>query len=62
MSRFSTRTIWSAAPTESRIVSERHELGLFSLDEYADAFGAAGLTVSIDPEGMIGRGLLTAVR
>ncbi len=50
------------APGGVTHVTERHELGLFTLDEYAAAFAAAGLAVSVDPEGMSGRGLITAVR
>ena len=44
-------------PEEVESFVERHELGMFSRDEYLDAFRAAGLDAEHDPEGMTGRGL-----
>jgi ubiquinone/menaquinone biosynthesis C-methylase UbiE len=39
---------------------ERHELGLFSVDEMKNAFSRAGFNASYDPEGLTGRGLYIA--
>ena len=38
-------------------ITEQHEFGLFSIDEYIKAFKKAGLNVIHDPEGIFGRGL-----
>jgi hypothetical protein len=40
--------------------TERHELGLFTVDQMMNAFSDAGLDVRYDPDGLTGRGLYIA--
>jgi SAM-dependent methyltransferase len=42
--------------------TERHQLGLFSQEEYIQAFRKAGLQVSYDEQGLTGRGLYSGVK
>jgi SAM-dependent methyltransferase len=49
------------SPEGIRYWVERHELGLFTDEEYAEAFRAVGLAVEHDPDGLIGRGLYLGV-
>jgi hypothetical protein len=46
-----------AQPSRVTTFTERHALGLFTHDGYLAAFAAAGLTVTHDPAGLLGRGL-----
>jgi SAM-dependent methyltransferase len=48
-----------ATPAGIDRFEERHELALFTQDEYVAAFRAAGLEVEHDAEGLMGRGLYT---
>lgn len=42
--------------------TERHELGLFTQEEYLEAFRKAGLEITYDPEGLDGRGLYIGLK
>lgn len=42
--------------------TELHELGLFTQDEYLNAFEDAGLEVKHDPQGITGRGLYIGIK
>lgn len=44
-------------PQGVRYFTETHIMGLFTHDEYLDAFAASGLEVVYDPDGLTGRGL-----
>ena len=44
-------------PPGVQYFTERHELTLFSHEQYLTAFDAAGLHAVYDTEGLIGRGL-----
>lgn len=49
-------------PKGVRYFIERHELGLFPQSEYLSALRKHGLRVSWDPKGLMGRGLIIAVK
>jgi SAM-dependent methyltransferase len=49
-----------ATPDGVEHFTELHELGLFSVDQYLEAFRAAGLEPEHDPQGPMGRGLYVA--
>ena len=51
-----------ASPSGVEYFTELHEVGLFTGDEYLDAFRSAGLEVTHDPEGPMGRGLYIGMK
>jgi SAM-dependent methyltransferase len=51
-----------ARPAGVEYFTEHHRLGLFTHAEYLAAFQDAGLAVTYDPDGLLGRGLYVGVR
>jgi hypothetical protein len=51
-----------ATPAGVEHIVARHELGLFTVEQYEDAFRAAGLDVELFPEALNGRGRYVGVR
>ena len=51
-----------ATPAGIEYFTERHDLALFTHEEYLGVFRAAGLDARYDPEGLIGRGLYIGTR
>jgi ubiquinone/menaquinone biosynthesis C-methylase UbiE len=51
-----------ATPQGVEYFTERHELGLFTREEYMEAFHKTGLEVAHDPEGLDGRGLYFGIK
>ncbi len=49
-------------PEKTEYFVEHHEMGLFETEELLQTFGTVGFDVAFDEEGLIGRGMLTAVR
>ncbi|MEW6566574.1 MAG: methyltransferase domain-containing protein [Chloroflexota bacterium] len=49
-------------PEEIEHFTERHELGLFRVEDYMAAFEAAGLETHHDPDGLTGRGLYLGLK
>jgi len=49
-------------PTGIAHFTERHELGLFSFEDYVNAFEAAGLRTQTEDTGLTGRGLIIGCR
>ena len=62
--RVDMRCAWSVARDDGTADAyvEEHRTGLFTVDEYAALFVAAGLTAEYDPEGPLGRGLHIATK
>jgi SAM-dependent methyltransferase len=51
-----------ATPDGVEHLTEDHVVGMFTHEQYVDAFRRAGLAVERDPEGLMGRGLYIGVR
>jgi SAM-dependent methyltransferase len=51
-----------ATPEGVRHFTERHDLAMFTHEEYLDAFRGAGLETVHDPDGLMGRGLYIGVK
>jgi len=51
-----------ATPGGVEHFTERHDLAVFTVEEYLDAFRDAGLEATFDPQGLMGRGLYVGLK
>jgi hypothetical protein len=51
-----------ATPEGVQHFTELHELGLYTKEEYLEAFRAAGLATTYETDGLIGRGMYVGRR
>jgi SAM-dependent methyltransferase len=51
-----------ATPDGVEYFTERHEVGLFTVEQHIEAFRVARLDVNLDAEGLMGRGLYVGVK
>jgi len=49
-------------PEETFHFVEHHEMGLYTMEEMTSAFESCGLTTTVDPEGLMNRGVYIGVR
>jgi SAM-dependent methyltransferase len=49
-------------PEGITFLNERHELGLFTRDQYLESFSSLGLATTWDDRGLMGRGLMIGVK
>ncbi len=53
---------WDEQSSTAKYFVTRHQMALYATQDYLDAFTAAGLAVTTDVEGLMGRGLFIGVK